>query len=209
MRRTFAAIVIGLMLAATGAFADDLTPHYKIGLGFHNAGPLLDPGGGHPAPPGAPIGVRWWIPDSRIGFDVGFGFQTHTAELNRDENETGWAIDVGLPIVAKSWDRVHVLVRPGFAYGSQQEGYLEGTPARFETENITEWAVTGEAEAEVFLADNFSVSAATGIAFAKVTIPKELEGTSSDVDESLFGTLGSDFTTIGFHVYLWGGGGSK
>ena len=61
----------------------------------------------------------------------------------------------------------------------------------------------------MFLADNFSVSAATGIAFAKVTIPKELEGTSSDVDASLFGTLGSDFTTVGFHVYLWGGGGSK
>ena len=206
MRRTFAAIVIGLMLAATGAFADDLTPHYKIGLGFHNAGPLLDPGGGHPAPPGAPIGVRWWIPDSRIGFDVGFGFQTHTAELNRDENETGWAIDLGLPVVAKSWDRVHVLVRPGFTYGSQQEGYKD-IDDRFDTANITEWGITGEAEAEVFLADNFSVSAAEGVAFGKVTVPGDVSGSGRDEDFTVFGTIGSDFTTIGFHVYLWGGGG--
>ena len=208
MRRTFAAIVIGLMLAATGAFADDLTPHFKIGLGFHNAGPLLDPGDGHPAPPGAPIGIRWWIPDSRIGFDAAFGFQTHTAPLNRDENETGWAIDLGLPVVAKSWDRVHVLVRPGFTYGSQQEGYKDIND-RFDTANITEWGITGEAEAEVFLADNFSVSAAEGVAFGKVTVPGDVSGSGRDEDFTVFGTLGSDFTTIGFHVYLWGGGGGK
>ena len=57
-----------------------------------------------------------------------------------------------------------------------------------------------EPEAEVFLADNFSVSASNGIGFTNT----DPGGAGSS--ETSFSTFGNNFTNIGFHFYFFGGG---
>ena len=54
---------------------------------------------------------------------------------------------------------------------------------------------------EVFLADNFSVSASHGIYFASFD-----SGAPGADSQTLYGTLGNNFTEVGFHMYLWGTG---
>jgi len=105
---------------------------------------------------------------------------------------------VGVPIVLKSWDRLHVLFRPGIFHESQQ---VQATtpPEPFDTESQATLRVTGEIEAEAFLLDRFSVSASHGIGWNRYDPAFGAE------TETSFGTLGRGFTQIGFHVYLFGG----
>jgi hypothetical protein len=162
--------------------------HRNGALGFHNEA--------------APIGVRWWTAGQKVGIDLGFGFGSDQAPLYSDEKVSNWAIEAGIPFVLHSWSRAHFIVRPGLVYTSQQvlAAGATGPPVAFDTENATTMSITGELEAEVFLVDNVSISASHGIAFNSFNPAGPGDTISS------FTTFGNNFTTIGFHVYLFGGG---
>jgi hypothetical protein len=64
---------------------------------------------------------------------------------------------------------------------------------------MTSFSLTAEIEAEVFIVDNFSVSASHGIGFFSVDPAGGGDSSTS------FGTLGNNFSHIGFHVYFFGG----
>lgn len=161
--------------------------HAKGGLGFHDSS--------------APIGLRWWLSGEKIGLDLGLGFSSTTSDFDAKEKVMGFALDVGVPLVMHSWDNAHVLFRPGILYQSQAVGFDSdpGPGYTFDTENQTTMSVLAEIEAEVFLRDNFSVSASHGIAFQSFD-----PGFGADSQTS-FGTFGNNFTNIGFHVYFLGG----
>ena len=195
MKKQIGAVVLALTMATGAAFADAPdAEHNSIGLGFHSlAIPTLN---SSELRVNAPIGVRWWLSGQKIGVDLGVGFRSDHA--TPDETLSSWAVDVGVPIVLHSWDRVHFLFRPGLNYASQEE-ILSLTPT-VEKDSDTFMTISAELEAEVFLADNVSVSASHGIGFVSYNPAEEDEESTTD-----FGTFGTNFTSLGFHIYLWGG----
>ena len=158
--------------------------HPNGGLGFHTTI--------------APLGVRWWLGGQKIAVDFGFGFQSNPAPSYDEESLTGWAIELGVPIVVKSWDKVHVIARPGFLYESE-EVEMSSPPDPFATDDETSFTILGELEAEVFIVDNFSVSASHGFGFFSFS-----PAGGGDAETS-FSTLGNNFSHIGFHIYFLGG----
>ena len=180
-----ASTVITLCLGGT-ALAQDGATHKHLGMGFHSVE--------------APIGLRWWMSSQKFAIDLGLGFGSQPAGIDPDETEKNWALEAGVPIVCHSWDRAHALIRPGILYQSQQIGFdADGTTpgVQFDTENATALDVMLEGEAEVFLVDNVSVSAAHGFALRRVD-----PGFGADTETS-WGTRGNNFTTIGFHIYMY------
>ncbi|HEX5131937.1 MAG TPA: hypothetical protein VFX92_05560 [Candidatus Krumholzibacteria bacterium] len=157
--------------------------HYNGALGFHSVT--------------APLGGRWWFGGQRVGLDAGLGFRSSPAP-SYDERLSDWALDVGVPIVVKHWDRVHLLFRPGFLYESDEQ-QTSTPPDPFGTDDETTLSITAELEAEVFIVNNFSVSASHGIGFSSVS------PAGGGDSETTFGTLGNNFTNIGFHIYFFGG----
>lgn len=191
MKRLFlaAACSVALAAGATAVRADDTNDarHASGGLGFHDSS--------------APIGLRWWMSNQKVGIDVGLGFNSSPSSIDADEKVTDLALDLGVPIVMHSWGGVHVLFRPGLLYQSEEIGFDSdaGTPGvQFDTEKQKTIAVQAELEAEVFLRDNVSVSASHGIGFVSFD-----PGFGADSRTS-FGTFGNNFTNIGFHVYFLG-----
>lgn len=191
MKRLFLAVAssFALVLAAGASFAapPDAT-HAPIGAGFHDVA--------------APLGIRWWLSGQKVGIDAGLGFASTPSGIDPNENELGWTLDLGVPLVMHSWSQAHVLFRPGILYTSQEVGFDSdpGTGGvQFDTDDATTFVLQGELEAEVFLRDNVSFSASTGIAYQ--TFNPALGGDS----ETTFQTLGRNFTNIGFHVYFLGG----
>jgi|SwirhirootsSR2_FD_contig_41_9538560_length_664_multi_2_in_0_out_0_1 hypothetical protein len=180
MKRWIVFLALALTLVATGVATAQPT-HSNIGLGFHNVQ--------------APLGVRWWFTGQKVALDAGIGFGSHEDPAT-DEDLSDFAFDIGVPIRLKSWDRVHFMVRPGILYTSEEEVIDFGPPV--DTDNTTSMTVQAELEVEVFLAESVSFSAAHGIG---VTNVDDAGGGSS----SFMGTTGNNFTTIGFHVYLFGG----
>jgi hypothetical protein len=164
--------------------SDDGPTHYNGSLGFHS----ID----------APLGGRYWFANQKIGVDVGFGLRSDPAPAY-DEHLTGWDLELGVPFLLKSWDRVHLLARPGFLYDNQ-EVVMSDPPEPFATDSRTTVALSAELEAEVFIVNNFSVSASHGIRYVR-TDPAG--GGDSD---SSWSTTGADFSHIGFHYYFFGGG---
>ena len=160
---------------------NDHATHKNVGVGFHETT--------------APLGVRWWLGEQKVGIDLGVGFGSEPSFLYPDEHLKNWAISAGVPIVLTSWDRVHVLFRPGILYESQQ---VEATvpPTAFDTESEKTLNISAEIEAEAFLLSNFSVSASTGIAYESFD-----PGFGADKENSLH-TVGGSFTNVGFHVYF-------
>ena len=96
--------------------------HANIGLGFHNTA--------------APIGVRWWLSGQKVAVDLGLGFGNDPAPNHADEKVSHWALDAGIPFIAHSWDRAHVILRPGLLYESQ-EVEVSSPVQPFDTENAT------------------------------------------------------------------------
>ena len=186
-----------LLIAATATLLTSLalTPavhadapdaqHGSIGLGFHNVA--------------APVGVRWWLSGQKVGIDLGIGFGNESAiDFGYpDEKISHWALDAGVPFVIHSWDRAHVILRPGLLYKSQ-EVPVTAFPTPLDTENATDLSILGEIEAEIFIVDNVSVSASHGIAFESFNPPGPGDSQSS------FTTFGNNFTQVGFHVYFLG-----
>ncbi len=192
-RLFFAAAFIVLTSSAVPAVRAEMPPgeHRDGALGFHDVE--------------APIGVRWWLAGQKIGIDLGFGYNTVAATGRTDQTLTHWAIDAGVPFVMHSWDRAHVLFRPGILFQSEEVDVSLGPPpAPFETDTGSLLDVTAEIEAEVFLVQNVSVSASTGIRFHSENPPSGF----ADVP-STFETVGRNFTDLGFHLYFLGGCGRE
>jgi len=191
----FASVVAVILFALAStlprtASAQDMPSgeHKSIGLGFRNSE--------------APVGVRWWLAGQKVGVDLGVGFSSESAffEGYPDDNTTSLAFEVGIPIVVKSWSRFHFLFRPGFMYQKDEVVISDATAAEpFATDDIKTIRISGELEAEYFLVDNVSVSAAHGLAYESTEFP--------GVDDKFtsFSTVGDNFTSLGFHVYLFGG----
>jgi hypothetical protein len=177
---TAAFVLPGLAHAET----NELPVHYSGTIGFHNVD--------------APLGGRWWFAGQKVGLDFGLGFQS-TPAPSYDEKLTGWTIEMGVPIVLKNWDKLHMLFRPGFQYQSQEE-QVTSPPTPFNSDSETTFSVTAEIEVEVFLVKNFSVSASQGLGFFSVSPAGGGDNVTS------LGTLGNNFTQIGFHLYFFGGG---
>jgi len=170
--------------AVAQAQSDELPAHYNGSLGFHNVT--------------APLGGRWWFGGQKVGIDAGLGFGSAPAPFHDDEDLTHWALEVGVPIVLKNWEKVHLLFRPGLLYESE-EIETSGPTDPFGTDDETSFSLTAEIEAEIFLVNNFSVSASHGIGFFSVDPAGGGDSSTS------FGTLGNNFSHIGFHVYFFGG----
>jgi len=180
MKRLICMAVFGLIVSAGAALAQGPT-HPSGALGFHRVE--------------APIGIRWWLNGQKIALDAGVGFGS--TDLGA-ESVSNWAIDLGLPIALKTWDKVHFMVRPGILYESQEE-FDPTPPPGFDTKDTgTTLTVLGELEAEVFLAENLSLSASHGIAIENTN---PAFGGSSATN---WQTIGENFTQVGFHVYLFG-----
>ncbi len=178
MKWLSAMAVLAFVLMAGIASAQ---PVHEMGaLGFHD--------------PDAPLGVRWWLND-KVAIDAGFGVGS-TEHINPDVHLSHWALDFGVPIMLKSWDQLHFIVRPGLLYESQEVITDNGPPVI--TDNDTMLQFGAELEAELFLERNFSVSAAQGIAIVNT----DFAGGPSVSDWS---TTGGNFSHVGFHVYLFGG----
>src|SRR5262245_40851433 len=175
-------MVVGVLVGAACAQGGS-AEHARIGVGFHNSS--------------APLGGRWWLGGEKVGIDAGFGYATAPAPGYPDEKVSNWTLDVGVPFVMKSWDRAHVILRPGLLYGSQEE-VTTTPPAPFGTDNQTAFTVSGELEAEVFIVDNVSVSASEGIAYNSINPVGPGDNITS------FSTLGHNFTDLGFHIYFLG-----
>ena len=191
MKRLFLAAACSFALIAlfTTAFAAPPdAQHARGGVGFHDVS--------------APLGLRWWLSGEKMGIDVGLGFSSTPSDIDPSEKESGFALDLGVPMIMHSWDAAHVIFRPGLLYQSQALGFDSdpGTPGvQFDTENQTTLTIQAELEAEVYLRDNVSVSASHGIAYSSFD-----PGFGAD-SQSSFGTIGHNFTNIGFHVYFLGG----
>ena len=168
-------LVLGLLASGGPARAQDVDPeHHSVGLGFHDTD--------------APIGLRWWFSGQKVALDAGIGFESLDTG---DDDLNSFALDVGVPILLRSWDRFHFLVRPGLLFETEEVIVLG------EEEQDKFFAITGELEAEVFLTDNVSFSASHGIAVIN-------RDPAVGEDTTDFGTIGRNFTEVGFHVYLFG-----
>jgi hypothetical protein len=202
MKRQMATLLSMMVVFAGNAIAQDhvdrhhdsYPTHNDIALGFHDVS--------------APIGVRWWFSGQKVGIDLGLGVTSSPAPdfagIDNNESVLGWNLEVGVPFVVRSWERVHFIVRPGIEYSSQDVAFPTTPPSSsVEKDSATEFAARLELETEVFLADNFSVSAAQGIGFVN-SKPAQAPGAPEPESSTNFSTSGSNFTNVGFHVYLWG-----
>ena len=187
MRRSmvmgFLFLLCGTSLPALVRAQDDAV-HRSIGPGFHNVE--------------APVGLRWWFSGQKIALDLGLGYSTRSAEPEGfpDDQLSQWAFDIGVPFVAHSWSRAHVLLRPGILYESEEQ--VVGPGPGFDTESATQMTVALELEAEIFLVDNVSVSASHGLGFVN------FDPVAGDNQTSVT-TIGRNFSTVGFHMYFLGG----
>lgn len=187
-----AAAAVTMLLGPVAARAQD----NMGGLGFRT----LDAGAGtSPA-----IGIRQWF-SPNLGVDLGVGFSTFKFEAGpaptADQEANGFAFDVGLPWSARKWDKVNFILRPGFQYGrAKSEDKLDPTPPNEDT--VTSWAVSGELEVEFMFVDKVSVSASHGIVYRSTKITNNA---TPEFEQKFtgFDTEGSNFTQLGFHVYLW------
>ena len=159
---------VALSLIATAAMAHDVTG--RMGLGFVSTD--------------APVGLRYWV-NEKIGIDAGIGFQSEevfTGVGDETESQTTFVLNGGVPFIFNAMaDRVNFLLRPGLQFTSYEGG--------------TGIELTGALEFEVFVTDDFSVSAAHGLAIM-MDSPDEGDSTTD------FGLFGNNWTSFGFHYYL-------
>lgn len=150
------------------------------------------------------IGIRHWLSE-RAGFDGAFGFTSLAVEAGPPTADvadaTGFAFDVGVPISAKKWEKVNVIVRPGFSYGTATiKDKTSPTPPN--ENKATVMAVSGELEVEWMVAERLSISASHGIAYRSFKL-EDNDSPATEVKVTGFETTGNNFTTLGFHVYIW------
>ena len=195
---------IALVAVAAALLASAAHAQGKMGgLGFRSLGSSVSlPGLGFETTP--TIGVRHWLSE-RAGFDVGFGF----VSLNQEQGPptvdtfdgTGFSFDLGIPISAKQWEKVNVIVRPGFSYSTATlKAKTIPTPPNEAT--ATAMAFSGELEVEWMLAERLSISASHGIAYGSFKV-EDNDSPANETKVTTFQSTGDNFTSLGFHVYLW------
>jgi hypothetical protein len=191
-----AAAVIVLLGSASARAADENSG----ALGFHvgsspfsgiliSAGPTATP----------TLGIRQWF-SSTAGVDLGVGFNIFdSVQGTQKETWTGFALDAGLPLVVKEWEHVNFIFRPGVEFGKLRDEDKTVAPSL-----VTNWksvGVTAEFEVEWMLASKVSLSASQG--FAWRSLKSDATTTAPEQKFTSVGTTGSNFTELGFHVYLW------
>ncbi len=186
----FTAAAISMLFMAPAA---DAAGETMGGLGFRTG---TSPFAAIPIAPvqtSPTIGGRHWFND-QVGVDFGVGYNQFKIEPS-PETWTGFAFDVGVPITLKRVnDKVNLIFRPGFQWSSLEDDDSTFPPAI----KYTTLGVSGELEVEWMIADHLTVSASHGLAYHKL----EDDGTPKTTFTSI-GTVGSNFTQLGFHVYLW------
>ena len=150
------------------------------------------------------IGVRHWVSE-RMALDGAIGFSTLTAEAGPPTTDTaegsGFSFDLGIPLSAKKWDKVNVIVRPGFQYATAT--FKDKTVALPPNEDTaTLMGFSGEIEVEWMVAERLSISASHGIVYTTFKV-EDNASPANELKVSGFQTSGADFTALGFHVYLW------
>jgi hypothetical protein len=146
-------------------------------------------------PQAAPtIGIRQWF-NKRFGFDVAVGY--YQAEIKPlPEKFTGYTVDVGLPITIKRpSEHVNFIFRPGFQWGQLEDVDETPPPVTIDWDLL---GATAELEVEWMVADKLSISASHGAGYFRLR-----DNGDPKTTRTFTGTLGSNFTELGFHVYLW------
>ena len=198
--KKIACVALAATLLAGAAHAEVMG-----GLGFRSSGPISVPTAAPVDFSASPtIGIRHWVSD-RLGLDGAIGFATLSAEGGTPSTTvaegSGFTFDLGLPISMKSWEKVNVIVRPGFQYGTASlKDKTLPTPPNEDTATLM--AILGEIEVEYMIAERLSISASHGVRWQSF----KLEDNASPANELTitgFQTQGANFTTLGFHVYLW------
>lgn len=197
---TLAALLVLVAGVATAALASRASAADETmgGLGFHVSGSPFSNINLSNGPTATPtIGLRQWFSD-KAGIDLGVGYNVfNSTQGTQRETWTGVALNGGLPIVLKEWDHVNFILRPGIEYAR-----LKDEDKTLPTVATTEWTtltVSGDLEVEWMVANKVSLSAAHGVGWSTLK-----DNTNPTVQKfSSFGTTGSNFTQLGFHVYLW------
>lgn len=198
-------VLLTIAMLTLAAVAQAEAP--KGGLGFRSlslgaTGQLVNSNVTFTATPA--IGIRHWVSED-VGFDLALGFTSVSAKggtptVEGDEG-SGIAFDLGVPIALKKWDRVTFMVRPGFTYGTAtaKDKLSPLPPNEFETK-VASFA--GEFEVEWMVAERLGISAAHGIAYRSIKF-EDNDAPPSKTEVTGFETTGANFTSLGFHVYLW------
>lgn len=198
MKRTMLATVLMLAAAAlpasaASAPADNGPKDAMGGIGFR--APITPLSFALVEPQAAPtIGFRQWF-NKRFGLDAAVGY--YQAEIKPlPEKFTGYTVDLGLPITIKRpSERVNLILRPGFQWGQLED--VDETPPPI----TIDWDLLGttlDLEVEWMVADKLSISASHGIGYFRLR-----DNGSPKTSRTYAGTTGSNFTELGFHVYLW------
>ena len=195
---------IALVALATTLLVAAAHAEGKGGLGFRLSGTDLGAASASPvnftASPN--LGIRQWLSE-RAGLDAALGFATISAEnaTTKLADGTGFSFDLGVPISAKKWEKVNLIFRPGFIWSRVSvEDKTSPVPPNKTTGTLM--AFTGEIEVEWMVADMLSISASHGIAYHSTKI-EDNDTPKSELKTSGFQSVGSNFTSLGFHVYLW------
>lgn len=150
------------------------------------------------------IGLRHWL-NEKTGLDLAIGFASISTEssppsANLDEG-SGFVLDLGVPFVVKKLDKVNFIFRPGLMYGTATATDKTTATAGNEAKT-TLMSFSAELEVEYMLTDNLSISAAHGVGYFS---QKTTFNTNPEAENKVsgFGTAGSNFAQLGFHVYLW------
>lgn len=161
-----------------------------LGLGVFSASPA--------------IGIRHWFSE-KAGVDLAIGFTSLSLEAGPPTTKlaegTGFVFDAGIPWALRKWEKVSFIFRPGVMYGTAEaKDKLAVNPPNKDTGTFL--SVSGELEVEWMVAEKVSISAAHGIAYRSVEFKDNAspQGTSKVTG---WDTTGNNFTTLGFHVYLW------
>ena len=150
------------------------------------------------------IGVRHWFSE-QAGVDLAIGFTSLSVEggnpSTKADEGSGFVFDAGIPWSVRKWEKVNFIFRPGFTYGTAEaKDKLATTTPNKETSTFL--SVSGELEVEWMVAEKVSISAAHGIAYRSLEL-KDNGTPEGKTKVSGYDTTGNNFTTLGFHVYLW------
>ena len=168
------------------------------GLGFHVSSSPFSGINLSSAPTATPtLGLRQWFSE-KAAIDLGLGYNVfNSTQGTQKETWTGFALDGGLPLVLKEWDHVNFIFRPGVQFAKLKDE--DKTVAPTVTTQWTTLTVSGDLEVEWMVANKVSLSAAHGIGWSSLK-----DDSNPTVQKfTSFGTTGSNFTQLGFHVYLW------
>ena len=192
MKRMMLATALMLAVAAV-AHADNEPKNSMGGIGFRS--PVTPLSFALVEPQAAPtIGIRQWF-NKQFGFDLAVGY--YQAEIKPlPEKFTGFTVDAGLPIsIKRPGDKVNLIIRPGFQWGQLED--VDETPPPI----TIEWDLLGatlDLEVEWMVTDKLSLSASQGAGYFRLR-----DNGSPKTSRTYVGTLGSNFTELGFHVYFW------